>query len=104
MSLLCDKEWKLKCTPDDCNLVTLFFVPALECAVRYDRITGYFSARALPLAARGLEGLIRNGERMRLLFHHDDTVKPLPSCGNGYREREQAAGARLVGPERLPVG
>ena len=34
MSLLCDREWKLKYTPDDGNLVTLFYVPVLECAVR----------------------------------------------------------------------
>ncbi len=67
MSLLCDREWRLKYTPDDGDLITLFYVPALECAVRYDRLTGYFRARALTLAARGLEGLIRNGGRMRLL-------------------------------------
>ena len=67
MSLLCDKEWRLKYTPDDGDLVTCFYVPALECAVRYDRLTGYFRAAALTLAARGLEGLIRNGGRMRLL-------------------------------------
>ena len=47
MSLLCDKDWKLKYTPDDGDLVTLLYVPALECAVRYDRLTGYFRARAL---------------------------------------------------------
>src|ERR1035441_1694532 len=42
-------------------------VPALECPVRYDRLTGYFQARALTLAARGIEGLVRNSGRMRLL-------------------------------------
>ena len=51
MSLLCDREWKLKYTPDDGDLVNLFYVPALECAVRYDRLTGYFQAKALGLAA-----------------------------------------------------
>lgn len=67
MSLLCDQEWKLKYTPDDGDLVPLLYVPALECAVRYDRLTGYFRARSLTLAARGIEGLVRNGGRMRLL-------------------------------------
>ena len=62
MSLLCDREWKLKYTPDDGDLVNLFYVPALECAVRYDRLTGYFQAKALGLAARGIEGLVE-GER-----------------------------------------
>ena len=65
--MLCDHVWKLKYTPDDGNLVTLFYVPALEDAERYDRLTGYFNARALTLAARGIEGLVRNGGRMRLI-------------------------------------
>src|SRR5260370_42169813 len=50
---------------NDGDLVMMFYVPALECGARYDRLTGYFRARALMLAARGLEGLIRNGGRMR---------------------------------------
>jgi hypothetical protein len=38
-----------------------------RCAPRYDRLTGYFSARALALAARGVEGLVVNNGRMRLI-------------------------------------
>ncbi len=67
MSLLRDTAWRLKYTPDDGDLVRLFYVPALRSAVRYDRLTGYFSARALALAARGVEGLIVNNGRMRLI-------------------------------------
>lgn len=67
MSLLRDRRWKLKYTPDHGDLVDLLYVPALECAVRYDRLTGYFNARALALAARGIEGLVRNSGRVRLL-------------------------------------
>ena len=65
--MLGDHTWHLKYTPDDGDLVTLFYVPALEDAERYDRLTGYFNARALTLAARGIEGLVRNGGRMRLV-------------------------------------
>ena len=60
-------DWRIKYTPDDGNLVELFYVPALRCATRYDRLTGYFSAEALTLAARGIEGLVANGGRMRLI-------------------------------------
>lgn len=67
MSLLRDRKWRLKYTPDHGDLVDLLYVPALECAVRYDRLTGYFNARALALAARGIEGLVRNSGRVRLL-------------------------------------
>ncbi len=65
--MLADREWKLKYTPDDGDLVSLFYIPALEDAERYDRLTGYFNARALSLAVRGIEGLVRNGGQMRLV-------------------------------------
>ena len=65
--MLRDHEWKLKYTPDDGDLVKLFYVPALEEAERYDRLTGYFNAGALALAARGIEGLVRNRGHMRLI-------------------------------------
>ncbi len=39
MSLLCDHGWKLKYTPDDGDLVAIFYIPALECATRYDRLS-----------------------------------------------------------------
>ncbi len=60
-------DWNLKYTPDDGDLVELFYLPALEDAKRYDRLTGYFSASALRLAARGIEGLVRKQGRMRLI-------------------------------------
>ena len=65
--MLPDHEWRLKYTPENGDLVRIFYVPALEDAERYDRLTGYFKAGALTLAARGIEGLVRNGGRMRLL-------------------------------------
>src|SRR3954470_2493600 len=67
MSILQDRAWRLKYTPENGNLVKLLYEPALDCAVRYDRLTGYFSASALALAARGVEGLILNGGRMRMV-------------------------------------
>ena len=50
--MLRDRTWNLKYTLDDGDLVKLFYIPALEAAERYDRLTGYFNARALTLAAR----------------------------------------------------
>ena len=65
--MLAERRWKRKYTPDDGDLVRLFYVPALDDAERYDRLTGYFNAGALALAARGIEGLVRNGGHMRLV-------------------------------------
>ena len=67
LTMLGDRNWRRKYTPDDGDLIKLFYVPALEDAERYDRLTGYFNAGALALAARGVEGLVRNGGRMRLV-------------------------------------
>ncbi len=65
--MLADRSWQRKYTPDDGDLVRLFYVPALEDAERYDRLTGYFNAGALALATRGIEGLVRNRGHMRLV-------------------------------------
>jgi SNF2 family DNA or RNA helicase len=67
MASLNDRSWLVKYTPDDGDLVELFYVPALERAKHYDRSTGYFNAPALALAMRGIEGLIRNKGSMRLI-------------------------------------
>ena len=67
MSLLQDFTWKTKYDSDHVSLVREFYEPALASAVRYDRTTGFFAARVLTLAARGIEGLVRNGGRMRMV-------------------------------------
>ena len=98
MSLLCDREWKLKYTPDDGDLITIFYVPALETAVRYDRLTGYFRARALTLASRGLEGLIRNGGRMRLLVGCTLPQPEVDAIAKGAECRAQVKAHLLANP------
>ena len=46
MKRLAGRDWLVKYSPEQGDLVTRFYVPALECAVRYDRSTGFFSAYA----------------------------------------------------------
>ena len=67
MPKLTDFSWTIKYSPDGGSIVQSFYIPALRCAKRYWRTTGYFSAAALSLAMRGLEGLIQNQGTMRLL-------------------------------------
>jgi PLD-like domain len=66
VTVLQNTAWQLKYTPDDGDLVRMFYVPALRSAKRYDRLTGYFTAPALALAARGIEGLVLNDGVMRM--------------------------------------
>ena len=93
--MLRDRSWKLKYTPDDGDLVERFYVPALEDAERYDRITGYFTAGALALAARGIEGLVRNDGRMRLIVGCTLAQAEIDAVARGARLREQVE-ARLA--------
>ena len=65
--LLADHTWQLKYSREDGDIVRRFYIPALSSAIRYDRITGYFKAGSLALAARGIDHLALNGGKMRLL-------------------------------------
>ena len=64
--------------------VTDFYVPVLKEAIRYDRIAGFFSSSSLAIAARGIQGLIANDGKMRIIasphLSPDDT-KILASNG-----------------------
>jgi hypothetical protein len=67
MNLLTERDWNVGYRNEDGGLIELFYNPALACAVQYNRLTGYFSADSLALAARGIETLIANDGRMRLI-------------------------------------
>lgn len=67
MPLLRDVEWRSKYDSDGADLVQEFYIPALSCAVRYNRTTGYFSAPVLTMAARGVEWIVHNHGHMRLI-------------------------------------
>ena len=87
--MLRNRSWELKYTPNLGDLVELFYVPALKSAVRYDRLTGYFNAQALTLAARGIEGLIRKAGRMRLVVGCTLEPPEIEAIEKGERLRDQ---------------
>ena len=63
-----DRTWQPRYDSDLDDLLKQFYEPALKCAVRYDRATGYFSPAIFTLAIRGIEGLIQNHGKMRLII------------------------------------
>ena len=93
------KTWRIRYTPDDGDLVRLFYIPALQDAVRYHRLTGYFNAGALALAARGIEGLVGNDGHMRLLVGCTLEAEEIAAIERGEALREQVE-RRLA---RLPL-
>ena len=100
--MLTERSWNLKYTPDDGDLVQLFYVPALQDAVSYDRLTGYFSAGALALAARGIEGLVRNDGHMRLVVGCTLEQPEIEAIESGERLRETVE-RRLSAAPLTPV-
>jgi|GEM_PF-5848129 len=68
MPLLTEYQWQTKYDSDSNSLVREFYEPALNCAIRYERSTGFFSAKLLTLAARGIESIVHNNGRMRLVI------------------------------------
>ena len=97
--MLRDKTWRIRYTPDDGDLVRLFYIPALQDAVRYHRLTGYFNAGALALAARGIKGLVRNSGQARLLVGRTLEAEEIAAIERGEALREQVE-QRLA---RLPL-
>src|ERR1035438_5297539 len=101
MSLLTEREWCVGYRNEDGDLIELFYNPALACAVQYDRLTGYFSADSLALAARGIEALIANDGRMRLIVGLTLGPAEQEALAEGYDLREQIA-ARLCAVDLTP--
>ncbi|HEY1213861.1 MAG TPA: hypothetical protein VGE93_09555, partial [Bryobacteraceae bacterium] len=84
MTLLPSREWRTSYRHEDGDLIQLFYNPALACALQYDRMTGYFSADALALASRGIDELIRNDGRMRLIVGCTLDPDEQKAIGSGY--------------------
>ena len=101
--LLPAHTWETSYRHEDGDLIRLFYVPALSCGVQYDRTTGYFSADALVLAARGIERLIANGGKMRLIVGCTLDVDEIEAVERGYDLREQVekklASIKLTPPD-----
>jgi superfamily II DNA or RNA helicase len=98
---LTDREWRTSFRHEDGDLIELFYNPALACAVRYDRMTGYFSADALALAARGIAALIANDGRMRLIVGCTLQQPEQEAIGEGYDWRARLE-AHLLAADLTP--
>lgn len=62
MTQLRDHDWQYSFTSSQDNLLEGFYLPALQEAIRYWRITGYFSSRSLLQVLDGIEHLVLAAE------------------------------------------
>lgn len=52
---------------DEDDILNDFYIPALENSLEYHRLAGFFSSTSLAIAARGIQGLVKNNGKMRLV-------------------------------------
>jgi Superfamily II DNA/RNA helicases, SNF2 family len=77
-------------TSYDDDLAKSFFLPVIGEAIRYDRSTAYFSARALALYSRGLEKFgQKKDSRFRLLVSTEIESKDYDEMKKGYELRKE---------------
>ena len=52
---------------DDDDILNEFYIPVFTSSVEYCRLAGFFSSSALAVAARGVQGLLKNDGKMKLV-------------------------------------
>lgn len=75
-------------TKDD-DISSDFYIPLLKNAVRYDRISAYFTSTALSRYAEGLENFSTRGSKYRLIISHNVSRDDLQQIKKGYEYREK---------------
>ncbi|MFM7601624.1 MAG: SNF2-related protein, partial [Pseudanabaena sp.] len=85
---LSDRHWKIGYGSDEDNLITDFYIPALECALQYDRKAGFFNSSILSRVARGIGALLENQGRMRLIMGCQFSPEDLQAVQQGYALRD----------------
>lgn len=71
------------------NIPELFYTPVLKSAVKYDRVSGYFSSGALATYAEGLEYFAQKDSKFRLIISKDISEEDFLLIRNGYSVRKE---------------
>lgn len=88
MKNLREYPWKISYTSNTHNTITDFYIPALECAIQYDRKAGFFSSAILSKVARGLGAMLHNKGQMRLIMGCQFSPQDLQAIQQGYELRD----------------
>ena len=72
----------------DDNIVEEFYNPIFKNAIKFDRISAYFSAKSLAKYSRGLEYFARSGYKYRLIVSEHISEYDYKMIKQGYRLRE----------------
>lgn len=99
-----DRSWRISYSSNENNPIADFYIPALECALQYDRKSGFFGSAILSKVARGLGAMLRNNGKMRLIMGCQFSPQDIEAIKRGYQLREALAfclDAELKPPEDL---
>jgi hypothetical protein len=102
--LLRDRTWRISYSSNENNPIADFYIPALECAISYDRKSGFFGSAILSQVARGLGAMLHNEGKMRLIMGCQFTPQDLQAIQQGYELRDAIAfrlDAELNPPENI---
>ena len=83
--------WRISYSSNENNPIADFYIPALECAVQYDRKSGFFNSAILSKVARGLGAMLHNQGRMRLIMGCQFSPQDLQAIQQGYALRDAVA-------------
>ncbi|MTF40390.1 SNF2-related protein [Cyanobacterium aponinum] len=87
--LLVEKDWLISYSSNENNPIVDFYIPALECAIKYDRKSGFFNSAILSKVAQGLEIMIYNQGQMRLIMGCEFSEDDLQAISKGYELKER---------------
>lgn len=65
-----------------------FYNIAMQESLAYDRVSGYFSSKSLAYYAKGIEGLLKNGGKYRLIISHEISEYDYKQIVQGYENRK----------------
>ena len=99
-----DRSWRISYSSNENNPIADFYIPALECAVQYDRKSGFFGSAILSKVARGIGAMLHNQGKMRLIMGCQFSPQDIAAIEKGYELREALAfrlEADLIAPENF---
>ncbi|PSB50409.1 helicase, partial [filamentous cyanobacterium Phorm 6] len=83
-----DYPWRISYSSNENNPIADFYIPALECAVKYDRKSGFFNSAILSKVAQGLGAMLHNCGQMRLIMGCQFSPQDLQAIQQGYALRD----------------
>lgn len=88
--LLQSHPWRISYSSDTHNPVTDFYIPALECAISYDRKAGFFNSSILSAVARGLGAMLQN---LQELGTAQNSIRLIMGCQFSPKDLESSTKA-----------